>query len=181
MPLTFAHSEPSRNGFVRCQRDDIAAGISHPANMSDQRWFLKEWRKHRGLSQEALAEAAGTSKGYVSDMESGKRPVPPGRLTERLATALGVQAPIFSHTPSAVGTTSPWCDHRGRRRRRRGDVIQTTGQEAYDMAPVPPGGTTDSVALEVKGHSMRAIAEDGALIYFEDQRTPRRPTCWATT
>jgi SOS-response transcriptional repressor LexA len=43
------------------------------------------------------------------------------------------------------------------------------------MAPVPPGGTTDSVALEVKGHSMRAIAEDGSLIYFEDQRNPPTP------
>lgn len=56
-----------------------------------------------------------------------------------------------------------------------GAVIQSTGQDAYDMAPVPPGGTTDSVALEVKGHSMRAIAEDGSLIYFEDQRTPPTP------
>jgi len=26
---------------------------------------------------------------------------------------------------------------------------------------------------------MRGIADDGALIYFEDQRTPRRLTCWA--
>jgi SOS-response transcriptional repressor LexA len=56
-----------------------------------------------------------------------------------------------------------------------GTVIQTAGQETFDMAPVPPGGTTDSVALEVKGHSMRAIAEDGSLIYFEDQRNPPTP------
>lgn len=56
-----------------------------------------------------------------------------------------------------------------------GEVVYVTGQEAHDTAPVPPGGTTDSVALEVKGHSMRAIAEDGALIYFEQQRTPPTP------
>ena len=53
-----------------------------------------------------------------------------------------------------------------------GTVIQTDGQEGFDTVPVPPGGTADAVALEVVGHSMRAIAEDGALIYFEDQRNP---------
>jgi phage repressor protein C with HTH and peptisase S24 domain len=53
-----------------------------------------------------------------------------------------------------------------------GEIIYATGQESWDMAPIPPGGTTDSVALEVSGHSMRAIAEDGALIYFENQHTP---------
>jgi len=56
-----------------------------------------------------------------------------------------------------------------------GTVIQTDGQEGFDTVPVPPGGTPDAVALEVVGHSMRAIAEDGALIYFEDQRNPPAP------
>lgn len=38
-----------------------------------QRWFLKEWRKHRGLSQEKLAERLGIYKGDVSNLETGKR------------------------------------------------------------------------------------------------------------
>lgn len=53
-----------------------------------------------------------------------------------------------------------------------GRIVQTTGQETWDMAGMPPGGTADTVALEVRGHSMRGYADDGALIYFEDQRTP---------
>lgn len=56
-----------------------------------------------------------------------------------------------------------------------GAVIYTTGQEAGDMAPIPPGGSTDCVALEVRGHSMRGLADDGALIYISDQRTPPSP------
>lgn len=56
-----------------------------------------------------------------------------------------------------------------------GTVIFTTGQETGDQAPIPPGGTPDAVALEVAGHSMRGWADDGALIYFEDQRTPPSP------
>jgi SOS-response transcriptional repressor LexA len=56
-----------------------------------------------------------------------------------------------------------------------GSVIQTTGQEGFDTVPVPPGGAATAVALEVVGHSMRAVAEDGSLIYFEDQRNPPTP------
>jgi SOS-response transcriptional repressor LexA len=56
-----------------------------------------------------------------------------------------------------------------------GNVLFAEGQEAGDLAPVPPGGTEQAVALRVVGHSMRGVADDGALIYFEDQRTPPTP------
>lgn len=56
-----------------------------------------------------------------------------------------------------------------------GIVLFATGQEGDDLAPVPPGGTDSAVALQVAGHSMRGLADDGALIYFEDQRTPPTP------
>lgn len=44
--------------------------------------------------------------------------------------------------------------------------------ETTDFAPIPPGGTVKSVALLVQGNSMPEVAEDGSLLYFEDQRTP---------
>lgn len=53
-----------------------------------------------------------------------------------------------------------------------GLIIRTVGQPANDWAPVPTGGTSNSVAVEVDGHSMRGFADDGSLIYFDDQRTP---------
>lgn len=56
-----------------------------------------------------------------------------------------------------------------------GEVIYTTAQETWDMAPLPPGGTSATVALVVSGHSMRAFADDGALVYFENQHTPPTP------
>jgi len=56
-----------------------------------------------------------------------------------------------------------------------GLVLFANGQEAGDLAPIPPGGTENAVALRVAGHSMRGVADDGALIYFEDQRTPPTP------
>lgn len=36
-------------------------------------FYLREWRKYRGLTQDQLAERVGTSKGYVSDLERGVR------------------------------------------------------------------------------------------------------------
>lgn len=53
-----------------------------------------------------------------------------------------------------------------------GRVILSQADARYDMAPAPPGAGERVVALEVDGHSMRGVADDGALIYFEDQRTP---------
>jgi transcriptional regulator with XRE-family HTH domain len=35
--------------------------------------FIKEWRKHRGLTQEQLAERIGIDRGYLAKIESGKR------------------------------------------------------------------------------------------------------------
>lgn len=56
-----------------------------------------------------------------------------------------------------------------------GVVLFATGQDAGDLAPLPPGGTDQARALHVVGHSMSGVADDGALIYFEDQRTPPTP------
>jgi hypothetical protein len=56
-----------------------------------------------------------------------------------------------------------------------GLVLFAQGQEPGDLAPIPPGGTDQARALLVVGHSMRGIADDGALIYFEDQRTAVTP------
>jgi len=56
-----------------------------------------------------------------------------------------------------------------------GAVLFATGQEVGDLVPVPPGGSQNAVALRIVGHSMRGLADDGGLIYFEDQRTPPSP------
>lgn len=37
------------------------------------RFFFKEWRKHRGYTQEALAEMIGTSVSTISQLETGKQ------------------------------------------------------------------------------------------------------------
>ncbi len=52
-----------------------------------RRWFLKEWRKHRQLSQEALAHRAGLTQGMISQLEHGTSDYT-GRQLENLSKAL---------------------------------------------------------------------------------------------
>jgi SOS-response transcriptional repressor LexA len=56
-----------------------------------------------------------------------------------------------------------------------GLVLYAEGQGETDLVPIPPGGSEQAVALKVVGHSMRGLADDGSLIYFENQRTPPTP------
>ncbi len=50
---------------------------------------VRAWREHRGLTLQALADAAGVSKPYVSQIEGGKRTGTAATL-KKLAVALGV-------------------------------------------------------------------------------------------
>jgi transcriptional regulator with XRE-family HTH domain len=51
---------------------------------------IKHWREQRGLSQTALAEAAGLSRAYIAKLEAGDRASPSMPVLERIAKALGV-------------------------------------------------------------------------------------------
>lgn len=41
--------------------------------MSEQRHYIKEWRLHRGLSQQQVADRIGIDKSYLSKIENGKK------------------------------------------------------------------------------------------------------------
>lgn len=55
---------------------------------------VRAWRKHRGLTVQALADAAGVSKAYVSQIEAGKREGTAATL-RKLAAALGVSVDLL--------------------------------------------------------------------------------------
>jgi phage repressor protein C with HTH and peptisase S24 domain len=65
--------------------------------------FLKAWREHRGLTQEQLAEAAGTGKMQISRLERAER-----RLTVdwmiRLAKPLGLEPADLMRAPPEDST-----------------------------------------------------------------------------
>ena len=66
--------------------------------------YLREWRKHAGLTQEQLAEAIGTSKSQISERERYNLQLSPKWL-RRLAPVLKVQpGHILDHDPEDLDT-----------------------------------------------------------------------------
>jgi len=63
--------------------NDNAAGPSLGAR-------IRRYREDKGLTQTALADAAGLSKTYLSELESGAGRRPSGDVLLRIADALGV-------------------------------------------------------------------------------------------
>jgi transcriptional regulator with XRE-family HTH domain len=62
---------------------------------------IKKYRKIRGLSQESLAEKAGTSTTHIGMIEIGKR-FPSTKMLEHIAVALGVDTPELFTTETVV-------------------------------------------------------------------------------
>lgn len=75
----------------RFEREDD--GVRYPAAvalaMADGASPLRAWREHRGLTLQALAEIAGLSRAYVSQIEGAKRTGSAATLA-KLAQALGI-------------------------------------------------------------------------------------------
>jgi transcriptional regulator with XRE-family HTH domain len=68
--------------------------------------FFKQWRAHRGLSQERLAERLDTSVASVSRIESGRQP-----YTQDYLEAL---ASVLQTDPVSLLTRDPFdCGDRG--------------------------------------------------------------------
>jgi len=55
-------------------------------------WYLQAWRHHRNLTLEELAEEAGTSKGRISELESGKGARWNSDVADQMARALSTKA-----------------------------------------------------------------------------------------
>lgn len=82
----------------RFDRDDD--GVRYPGDVAEAVLAgespIRAWRRHRGLSVQALADAAGLSRPYLSQIETGRRTGTLATL-ERLAAALTVKVGALFH------------------------------------------------------------------------------------
>jgi len=146
--------------------------------MDDRSHRLRHARTEKGFdTAAAAAEAFGWNRNTYASNENGNAPFS-YRKAKEYAAAFGVRSEWLydasgAMSTPALGGLAPIIGRVGAN--PDGIVLFATGQEAGDLAPIPPGGTDQAVALRVAGHSMRGVADDGALIYFEDQRTPPTP------
>ena len=139
---------------------------------------LRQARLDRGFeTAAAAADAFGWGRNPNASNENGHAPFSYRRAKE-YAAAFGVRPEWLYDAagPMAAAAEPGFVQVIGRvGANPDGVVLFATGQDPAELAPIPPGGTDKAAALKVVGHSMRGVADDGALIYFEDQRTPPTP------
>lgn len=76
--------------YVCSRSNDFRFAVRHTANMAEDRNYLRQWREKSRLSQDELAEAAGTTKGVISLLENEKRPLS-SKWLRKFAEILGTQ------------------------------------------------------------------------------------------
>ncbi|MBA4013937.1 MAG: peptidase S24 [Phenylobacterium sp.] len=146
--------------------------------MDDRFQRLRLARTEQGFeTAAAAADAFGWNRNTYSSNENGNAPFSYRRAKE-YAAAFGVRPEWLYDAAGPMRSTgseglAPIIGRVGAN--PEGDVLLATGQGSGELAPIPPGGTEKAVALRVSGHSMRGLADDGALIYFEDQRSSPSP------
>lgn len=139
---------------------------------------LREARIARGFeTAAAAADTYGWNRNTYASNENGNAPFS-YRKAKEYAAAFGVRPEWLYDAAGPMRPTPepgyvPVIGRVGAN--PEGLVLFATGQEGGDLAPIPPGGTEKAVAVKVVGHSMRGLADDGALIYFEDQRSAPSP------
>ncbi len=132
--------------------------------MGELDWILQGLEKP-GKTRSGLAAALGKAPSAVTDLLQGKRQLKASEI-KTVAGYLEVAAPSFFGTTRVVGQAGATPD---------GAVMYASGQGDYGEAVMPPGATKDTVAVEIVGDSMRGVAPDGWLVYYDEVRDPPTP------
>jgi phage repressor protein C with HTH and peptisase S24 domain len=133
---------------------------------------LKLARKRKFGSAAAAAEYLGIPYGTYSGHESGARGIKRPEI-ERYAKVFRVPVAWLAHEQGTISenpNVTPIVGLAGAG--ANGSVKFGDAPGQLGEAPLAPGSTAETVALEVRGESMPGIANDGWLIYYDDRREP---------
>lgn len=115
--------------------------------------FLREWRKHRDLSQDQLAVLVDIDRTAISKMEKGLQPIMEHRLPD-FAKALRIEIPqLYSPPPNAAVDIHMEADTK--------QLVGTRNSPALSFLPGRPTGPRD---LPILGHT-----KAGETGFFIDQ------------
>ena len=124
--------EPASLKVCSPHNDEPRAGMQN-VGMSFQN-HLKAWRKFRHLTQEELADAVGTTKAVISNLETGARPLS-AKWLDKFAPVLNTSAGyILDHDPNDLPTAvlDVWAEIPADQREQALKVLQSfrrTGTE----------------------------------------------------
>jgi transcriptional regulator with XRE-family HTH domain len=140
-------------------------------DIRNNRRMYREWLRNlldgrqRGTATR-LAEHMGIPSDYVSKMLSGVRDITADEL-RKISEFFEVEPPGFA----AAGQMVPIVGRAGAG--PDGAVMFATGHGNFGEVPAPIGSSPTTEALEVQGESMRGIANDGWLIFYDDKMSPQ--------
>jgi hypothetical protein len=141
--------------------------------MQDRSHRLRHAREAAGFATAAsAAEAFGWKRFTYTSNENGNAPFSYRRAKD-YALAFGVRVEWLYDADGPMSALTGMTRIVGRvGASSSGAVLFAQGQSGNELVPLPPGASDKAVALLVVGQSMPGLADEGALIYFEDQRTP---------
>ncbi len=100
------------------QTGDVTKKVQTRFKPRPQRYFFKEWRKHRGYTQEELAEMIGLTAPSISKLETGKQGFTDSTL-EAIADALNcgpgdllMRNPLDSEAPWSIWDRIPQAERK---------------------------------------------------------------------
>lgn len=146
-----------------------SAKISKPAN------YIRQWRKHRKLTQEQLGEAANLSAASISQLETGAQGFTDSTLYA-IARALDCSpGDLLSRPPEDddfTGVDVPLMGYLGAGAEVMPEFEQVP-PDGLDRITVPFPIPADMIAFEVRGDSMLPVYRDGAvIIVYREQKRP---------
>jgi hypothetical protein len=122
--------------------------------------WIEDGLKKPGKTQSGLARALSRAPSMVTDLLKGKRQLKAGEIS-RIAEYLEVAAPSAGPREiEIIGLAGAGPS---------GEVSFSTSQGLLGTGPAPPGATDTTKAVEVRGKSMRGFADDGWLVYYDDE------------
>lgn len=134
---------------------------------------IREAREAAGLSQAALAHAAGITQPTIAQLESGD-----SKTTKhifKIARALGVSPSKLDPTiPVAKPATVPLVGYVGA---GSAATYFSLADSPDEQVPMPPGGTENTVAVEIRGTSLGSMF-DRWLVFYDEIRTPPSPSMY---
>lgn len=132
---------------------------------------LKTIREGRRMTQEQAAEALNLSKSGYIKLERGERKLSTdfldrfARVFDVPITELVAQVVDIGENVPIVGLAGAGPD---------GSVLFSHTDGEFGFGPSSPNSSGATVALEVRGDSMRGIASEGWLVYYDEEQNPPR-------
>jgi len=122
--------------------------------------WIREGLKKPGKTQSGLARALGIAHPQITQLMKGDRRLKVDEVP-KIAEYLEEPEPPMMVPIRGLAGAGP-----------EGSVLFAHGDDNFGEAAAPPGASLEAAALQVAGSSMRGMADDGWLIFYDTVQAP---------